>query len=65
MVHSLSDSFKQEVIQMANSDLTFGTHKIIQTKKSMKKRDFVILKTLVCRSVIVDLFINRKANGKE
>ena len=31
----------------------------------MKKRDFVILKTLVCRSVIVDLFINRKANGKE
>lgn len=31
----------------------------------MKKRDFVILKALVCRSVIVDLFINRKANGKE
>lgn len=29
MVHSLSDSFNQVVIQMANGDLTFGTHKII------------------------------------
>ena len=29
MVHSLSDYFNQEVIQMANGDLTFGTHKII------------------------------------